>query len=159
MVDTPRRSLRSPTLIKVISKWHETRRTAGRSRTVKNEGFSLIEFLIASLVVMILLLGAGELILRSRLVKQRCDLRTICISLVSTKLESLMDLPFGSPELEEGMGEETFTPEGMKLPFRLSWAIDNLGEDLKRVILHCRPETLPEREIGMMVYIVGTLEF
>ena len=106
------------------------RREPGRARRRHDEvGFSLIEVLVASVILLVILLGIIPLFLRSMSNRQSGLESTAVGSYARTRAETLLELPFDHPQLTVPAGrDELEVVEYLPLGDR-EWTTDAAAAD------------------------------
>lgn len=122
-------------------------------------GFTLIEVLVSSSLIMFLLLSITQLILYSLLVKNRTDWGRISSELASSKLEYFKSLSFENQELQEGTTEERLKEKNTHKIFKIKWKIKDLNESLKKVEIVCYPDSALSKKVELILYISKELGF
>jgi len=105
------------------------------SQKTRRHGFSLIEALISSSLILLLIIGTAELIASSLAAKRRADFHFRASRCASSKLEYLKSLPTPSPELSEGRHEELIREESSGDIYRAEWEVETQGDAAKKIRL------------------------
>lgn len=126
---------------------------------LNQRGFSLVELLISSAIVLFLIVGTAQLALHSLVVKRRADCNLKTAELASSKLEYLKSLPYESDELKEGLQTETLRGEGPFDIFRREWKIQDISWNMKRVEIESFSESYPQKKTRMVLFLSRELGF
>jgi prepilin-type N-terminal cleavage/methylation domain-containing protein len=126
---------------------------------MKKDGFSLIELLISSSLILFLIGGAAQLLALSAAAKRSAEFHFQAARLASSRLEQLKTHPCEGPDLEAGVHEELVVDPYSKEPFRLGWSVEDLDENLKKVVLELAAEAKPRRKAVFCLLISRELEF
>ncbi len=103
--------------------------TRGPGRPAREAGFSLIEVLVASVILVIILLGIIPLFLRSMSNRQSGLEATTVGSYARTRAETLLELPFDHPDLTVPASKsELETIEYLPLGSK-EWTTDDAAKD------------------------------
>jgi len=86
-------------------------------------GFTLTEVVIVMALVFFLMLGLGELLCHSFLLKQKADLAQVSAALLSKKLEYFKSLGPQHKLLQPGFYEEIVRVDNSNRNFLLSWEV------------------------------------
>ncbi len=100
-------------------------------------GFTLLELLIASTLMIIFITGIVQSIALSLDVNRRCRARNITTETAVSALESLKSRPFGHPSLREGSWSDRLSSPVVPADIRLDYHIVDLSSGLKRVEIKC----------------------
>jgi len=119
----------------------------------RRAGFSLIDLLIASTLVLILLLGLAQILLYSRLSSFHSDSRLQSTILASRQMERIRPFSFSDADLQNGSLFSTILPDGLERPFLLQWNIREESPDLKAITLECYPKGRPEKAVRLFLYL------
>jgi prepilin-type N-terminal cleavage/methylation domain-containing protein len=126
---------------------------------IKKKGFSLIELLISSSLILFLIAGTAQLLGLSLAAKRSADFHFRAARLASSRLESLKSLSHNSAELEAGAHEEFIIDPSSPETFWLGWRVEDLDENLKKVILEFFSPNKPGRKAVFCLLLCRELEF
>jgi type II secretory pathway pseudopilin PulG len=124
------------------------RATKERSAGGTRQGSSLVEVLVAMALVLLLVVGAAEMLTLALRAKRRGDAAAALTHAVQDRFESLRSRPFGDPALSAGDHAETVRVEPGGCLIAETWEIADEGDGWKRVRLRAReagrlgPETV-----------------
>lgn len=123
------------------------------------EGFTLLELLISFAIVVILLVGAVQLILLSMNTKRTSDCSVESAEMASKKLEYLKSLMRESGELaEESMVERLKSQRGNEM-FRREWRIEDIPGNIKKIEIECYAESYPHKIVRLVLLCSRELGF
>ena len=125
----------------------------------RRPGFSLIELLISSSLILFLIAGTAQLLGLSLAAKRNADFHFRAARLASSRLEQLKSLPHDSADLEAGVHEEEINDPSSSETFRIAWRVDDLDQDLKKVVLDFYSPNKPRRKAVFCLLICRELEF
>ncbi len=125
---------------------------------MKRPGFSLVEALLATALVLVLILAAGELLLAAARARTRSDGASEAADELSAKLEELKSLPFDSPELGPGVHEDE-TPATGGGSFVRRWTAEDAGRGLKLVNVEVFRRGEAARKTALPLYLSRELGF
>lgn len=125
----------------------------------KKKGFSLIELLISSSIILFLIAGAAQLLGLSLAAKRNADFHFRAARLASSRLESLKSLPHDSPDLKAGVHEEIVMDPPSPETFRIAWRVEDLDQSLKKVVLEFFSPIKPRRKAAYCLLLCRELEF
>jgi len=117
------------------------------------KGFSLVEVLFAAGLISFLLAGTAEMLLTSIEIDRKAD-RTVSLSgILSSELDDFKSRPFNDPGLGPGTGEITIRPDPEGPGILVSWTVEAVTENLKRVSFSLTREgrTGPPLEAVLMI--------
>lgn len=124
----------------------------------KRSGYSLIELLIASSLLIIMIIGTGQMILLSWRFKMRADAASEAADLASSRVEALR--PNLTNNSGISLGSDVVVPSGRtKMAFDLTWSTKDHSPGLRVLEIHCSPRSLPQKGTSLMVYLSATLGF
>jgi Tfp pilus assembly protein PilV len=101
-------------------------------------GFGLIETLVAMALVLLLVVGAAEMLTLSLRAKRRGDVLAAITHAVCDRLEGLKALPFEDAALSPGRYSETVRVEPGDCLVAETWEVADDGEGQKRVRMSVR---------------------
>ena len=130
----------------------------GRNRPV-DDGFSLLELLVAFVVIVFALLTTAQLLLLSRAVQNRYRDHVQALATVAERLEHFRSLPFDSPELAPGRYRETLGDAESERSVTLNWTISPAAPRLKSEWIACARTGYPERKVETVLFLSRDLEF
>jgi prepilin-type N-terminal cleavage/methylation domain-containing protein len=122
-------------------------------------GFSLIEMLISSALILFLFSGAAQLIMSSLVAKRNAEFHLAAASLATSKLEYFKSLPFENPVLIKGEYFETARIGFSKEVFRSEWNIGDIDEGMKKVVIKISRQSDPRKRVVFMLLLCRELEF
>jgi prepilin-type N-terminal cleavage/methylation domain-containing protein len=126
---------------------------------MKKKGFSLIELLISSSLLLFLITGTAQLLGLSVAAKRNSEFHFRAARLVSTRLERLKAHPYEGADLEAGVHKEILVDPSSSEQYRLAWGVEDLDENLKKVVLEFASATSPRRKSVFCLLICRELEF
>jgi len=124
------------------------------SKTAK--GFSLIELLIAMILMTFLIMGTAQLICHSLLVKRKSDCSIRAAELAYAKLESLRGLVFSGSERVEPQSE-IIKDARLNQTFIREWNSLDVSPDMKRIEMNCFAQNHPRK--SSRIVLILTREF
>ena len=136
----------------------QSNKTDRLPRQKKSRGYSLIELLIASSLLIIVILGTGQMVLLSWRFKMRSDAATAAADLAASRVEALRPLLIKDMGAVDGSAE-VLAPGQSKLAYDLTWTADYHSPGLMALEMHCTPQILSEKSTFLKVYISSTLGF
>jgi len=122
-------------------------------------GTSLIEVLVAAALVLLLAVGAAEMLTLSLKAKRRGDVLAAITHAVSDRLDGLRARPFGDAALAAGTYAETVRVDPGGCLIAETWEIADDGDGLKRVRLTARESGRPGPETAAVLFISRDLGF
>jgi prepilin-type N-terminal cleavage/methylation domain-containing protein len=126
---------------------------------MKKKGFSLIELLISSTLILFLIAGTAQLLGLSLVAKRNADFHFRAARLASSRLEHLKSLPYDGPDLEAGGHMEDITDPTSPESYRIAWRVEDLDQDLKKVVLDFYSPDKPRRKAVFCLLLCRELEF
>jgi prepilin-type N-terminal cleavage/methylation domain-containing protein len=126
---------------------------------MKKKGFSLIELLISSSLILFLIVGAAQLLGLSLAAKRNADFLFRAARLASSRLESLKSLPHDSPDLRAGAHEEVVIDPSSPETFRIAWRVEDIDQSLKKVVLDFFSPIKPRKTAVFCLLLCRELEF
>lgn len=126
---------------------------------VKKKGFSLLELLISSSLILFLIAGTAQLLGLSLSAKRNADFHFRAARLASSRLESLKSLSHDSPDLKTGAYEEFVIDPSSPEAFQIAWRVEDLDQSLKKVVLEFFSPNKPRRRAVFCVLLCRELEF
>ena len=125
----------------------------------QNDGFSLIEVLVAMTLAFLLILGTAQLITLSVWACRKGDRASAAAQILAGRLESLKALAFGGEGLDPG-AETTTTWHGpSRTSFLEEWSVEEAGDGLKRVTVTVTPAGRAEASSSLTAFISTGLGF
>jgi prepilin-type N-terminal cleavage/methylation domain-containing protein len=125
----------------------------------KKEGFSLIELLISSSLILFLIAGAAQLLGLSLVAKRNADFHFRASRIAFSRLESLKSLPHDSEELKAGAHEELVIDPSSPETYRIAWRVEDMDQSLKKVVLEFSSPKKPQRKAVFCLLFCRELEF
>jgi Tfp pilus assembly protein PilV len=125
----------------------------------KRPGFSLVEALISSSLILLLIIGTAQLLASSLAAKRRADFHFRASRCGSSKLEYLKALPPESPEMTDGFHTELLTEESSGEIFRAEWEVETLAGTAKKIRLKISAQAKPGWETVFHLLICAGLGF
>jgi len=125
----------------------------------KNTGFSLIEFLISSSLILFLIAGTVQLLGLSVAAKRNAEFHFRAARMASSRLEHFKSLPHDSGELKAGIHEEDIEDPAFPERYKLSWRVEDSGESLKKVVLEFFSPNKPRKRAVFCLLLCRELEF
>ncbi|MEW5902497.1 MAG: type II secretion system protein [Acidobacteriota bacterium] len=126
---------------------------------MKKPGFSLVETLISSALILFLIMSTAQLLVFSLAAKRKADFHFLAASYASAKLEYLKSRGLDSQELEPGPHEELISDVPSGLPYRVEWRTEAAGENAKKIILSVSPVGKPGWEAVFCLLMCRELGF
>lgn len=126
---------------------------------MKKKGFSLIELLISSTLILFLIAGTAQLLGLSLVAKRNADFHFRAARLASSRLEHLKSLPHDSADLKAGGHMEDITDPTSPESYRIAWRVEDLDQDLKKVVLDFYSPDKPRRKAVFCLLLCRKLEF
>jgi len=127
--------------------------------SIQAQGFSLIELLLASSLIIFLLLGSAQLLFHTLQSRSRANNHLNTLMLLSTRLEMLRSCPHDSTELSEGQRSLHIDDQSSHQNYLLAWDIKEVSADLKSITIECSSQNHPSQKTRMMLYVSRSLEF
>jgi prepilin-type N-terminal cleavage/methylation domain-containing protein len=106
---------------------------------MSDDGFSLIEVLVAMALALVLILGTAELVSLSIWARQKGDRASAAAQILAGRLESLKALAFEGGGLEAGTDTAATWHGPSRTSFLEEWTVEEAGDGLKRVRISVRP--------------------
>ena len=122
------------------------------------KGFSLIELLIAASLLLIVILGAGQMVILSWHYKLRSEAAAASARLAADKVESLR-APLLDGEGGDSAGCDKIDQSHPPLSFSLSWSARQEAPGLQGLEIMCVPGNLPTKKTEILVYLSAPLGF
>jgi len=126
---------------------------------MKKTGFSLIELLISSSLILFLITGTAQLLGLSLTAKRNADFHFLAARLASSRLEQLKSLPHDSEVLKAGVHEEVISDPSSPEVFRIAWRVEDKDENSKKVVLEFFSQNKPKRKAVFCLLLSRELEF
>ena len=126
---------------------------------MKKKGFSLIELLISSSLILFLVAGTAQLLGLSLTAKRNADFHFRAARLASSRLELFKSLSHDSPELEAGTHEEVIIDPSSPESLRIAWRVEDLDKNLKKVVLEFFSPNKTRRKAVFCLLLCRELEF
>lgn len=128
-------------------------------RGARGAGTSLIEVLVAMVLVLVLVVGAAEMMTLALRAKRRGDIAAAVTHALIDKLETLKSRPFDDPALAGGEYTETVRVEPGACLIAETWTIVDEDGGQKRVRLRARPAGSAGPETVALLFILRDLGF
>ena len=144
----------SSQLVARLWQWQQARKGQ-----MKKKGFSLIELLISSSLILFLIAGTAQLLGLSLAAKRNADFLFRAARLASSRLEHLKSLPHDSADLEAGVHGEDITDPSSPEKYRIAWQVEDLDQNLKKVVLDFFSPNKPRRKAVFCLLLCRELEF
>jgi prepilin-type N-terminal cleavage/methylation domain-containing protein len=126
---------------------------------MNKSGFSLIEMIISSALILFLFSGVAQLMISSLVAKRNAEFYLAAASLAISKLEYFKSLPFEDPALTKGEYFEA-TRSGISKEILLSnWSIGDANEGMKKVVIKISRQNAPQKRVAFMLLLCQELEF
>ncbi len=126
---------------------------------MKKTGFSLIEMLVSSALILFLLCGAIQLIILSLEAKRKADFLLAAASLAAAKFEYFKSIPFEDPALMEGEYFEAARFSFSKEVLCSTWSVGDIDEGMKKVVIEISRQNAPQKRIIAALLFCRELEF
>jgi prepilin-type N-terminal cleavage/methylation domain-containing protein len=126
---------------------------------MKRRGFSLIEVLVAMALVLLLVVGAAELLTLSLWAKRKGDITAALTNALTARLETLKSRPFEDGALSPGEHAETVRVEPGACLIAEEWEVTDDGDRMKRIGLKIRYAGRPGPETAAVLFISRDLGF
>ncbi len=126
---------------------------------MKKRGFSLIELLISSSLILFLIAATAQLLGLSLAAKRNADFHFRAARLASSQLEHLKSLPHDSSDLTAGVHEEVINDPSLLETFQIAWRVEDLDQDLKKVVLDFYSPNRPRKRAVFCLVLCRELEF
>lgn len=139
---------------------HKNRHRQDRSQEYfLRDGFSLVELLVAFVVIMITLLTTAQLLILSQVIQNRYRDHIRALGAIAERLEHLRSLPFDNPELDAGQYGEVQGDAASGRSFTLNWTISVVSPRMKSVWIACARTGYPQRGTETTLFLSRDLEF
>jgi prepilin-type N-terminal cleavage/methylation domain-containing protein len=122
-------------------------------------GFSLIELLISSSLILFLIAGTAQLLIISLVAKRTADSHFTAVRRASSRLEELKSLAFDDESLNAGSHEEEIADPASSDKFTIHWRVEDIDENLKKIVLAIHPQEKPQRRTAFCLLLCRELEF
>ena len=122
-------------------------------------GFSLIELLISSALILILIMGTAQVISLSLAAKRTAESHFTAARRASSRLEEIKSLPFDDESLKAGSHEEEIADPASPEKFMMHWRAEEIDENLKKIVLAIHPQGKPQRRTAFCLLLCRELEF
>jgi Tfp pilus assembly protein PilV len=122
-------------------------------------GFGLIETLVAMALVLLLIVGAAEMLTLSLRAKRRGDVLAAITHAVSDRLEELKTRPFDDARLAPGQYSADVSIEPYRALLAETWEITEDGDGQKRVRMSVREAGRTGPETIAVLFISRSLGF
>jgi len=122
-------------------------------------GFSLIELLISSSLILFLITGTAQLLIFSLAAKRTADSHFTAVRRASSRLEEFKSLPFDDENLKAGTYEEFVADPASPEIFAIRWRVEDVEENLKKIVLAIHPRGKPQRRTAFCLLLCRELEF
>jgi prepilin-type N-terminal cleavage/methylation domain-containing protein len=126
---------------------------------LKNKGFSLIELLISSSLILFLIGGTAQLLGLALTAKRNADFHFRAARLASSRLESLKSLPHDHPDLKPGLHEEAVNDPSSPETFRSAWRVEDIDQSLTKVVFDFYSPNRPRKKAVFCLLLCRELEF
>jgi prepilin-type N-terminal cleavage/methylation domain-containing protein len=126
---------------------------------MKNRGFSLIELLISSALLLVLIIGTAQLLGLSLAAKRNGEFQLRATRAASSRLEGFKSIPYESAALEAGNHEEHVHDPAFPGRYRIVWRVEDPDEDLKKITLEFLSVDKPRRKASFCLLLCRELEF
>jgi Tfp pilus assembly protein PilV len=130
-----------------------------RNGSGRRRGSSLIEVLVAMMLVLLLVVGAAEMLTLSLKAKRRGDVLAAITHAVSDRLDRLRARPYEDAALAAGTYAETVRVDPGGCLIAQIWEIADDAGGLKRVRLTAREAGRPGPETTAVLFIARDLGF
>jgi prepilin-type N-terminal cleavage/methylation domain-containing protein len=138
--------------------WHGSQPMVEGIKMRKN-GFSLIELLISSALLLVLITGTAQLLGLSLTAKRNAEFQFRAARLASSRLERLKSQLFEGDDLKAGVHEESVTDPTSPEICRIAWSVEDLDDSLKKIVLAFSSPTKPRRKAEFCLLLCRELEF
>jgi Tfp pilus assembly protein PilV len=128
-------------------------------RRKKVRGFSLIEILISSSLILFLIMGVAQMLVFSLGAKRTADCHFTAARRASLKLEEFKSLTFDDDRLLAGTYAEEITDPASPDTFSIRWRIEDEDENMKKVVLAIHPRHQPQRRTDFCLLLCREMEF
>lgn len=128
-------------------------------RGAKDAGTGLIEVLTAMALVLVLIVGAAEMMTLALRAKRRGDITAAVAHAIVDRFESLKSRPFDDPSLAAGGYAETVRVEPGGTRIAETWEIADEARGRKVVRIRARPAASAGPETCARLYISRDLGF
>jgi prepilin-type N-terminal cleavage/methylation domain-containing protein len=125
----------------------------------KEKGFSLIELLISSTLILFLIGATAQLLGLALTAKRNADFHFRTARLASSRLETLKSLPHDHPDLEAGLHEDPISDPSSPEVFRSAWRVEEIDQNLKRVVFDFYSPNKPRKKAIFCLLLCRQLEF
>lgn len=129
------------------------------NQKTKSRGFSLVEVLISSSLILLLIIGTAQLLATSLAAKRRGDFHFRAARFASSKWEYLKSLAPQSADLADGHHEDFVREEFPAETLRLEWEVESPDETIKKIRLTVSHPAHPGWQIVFPLIRSGALGF
>lgn len=126
---------------------------------MKNPGFSLIEVLVSSSLILFLLIGSAQLILTSIGARRNADFHLAATILASSHLEQLKSLSFDDPLFRSGSQNEIVRSTIVGEDFLMERRIQDLTQGIKEVDLTVARKSRPSQKVTLIALYCREFNF
>jgi prepilin-type N-terminal cleavage/methylation domain-containing protein len=126
---------------------------------MRRRGFSLIELLISSSLILFLITGTAQLLIFSLAAKRTADAHFTAVRRASSRLEEFKSLAFDDESLNAGSHEEEIADPASSDKFMIRWRVEDIDENLKKIVLAIHPQGKPQRRTAFCLLLCRELEF
>ena len=122
-------------------------------------GYTFIDLIIASSIMLFLLIGIGQLILHSEMLKFRSDVKLAAAQMASSKLEEIRSSLNRNNITERVQENESIHVPWLKTPFSRNWRIVDSGKDIVRIEVECFLQSDHQRKTRLALHYSRRLGF
>lgn len=126
---------------------------------MNKSGFSLIEMLISSALILFLVSGVAQLIISSLAAKRNAEFHLAAASLATAKLEHLKSLPFEDPALTKGEYSEAAGTGFSKEILWSEWSVGDIDEGMKKAVIKISRQNDSRKRVALVLLLCRELEF
>jgi Tfp pilus assembly protein PilV len=135
------------------------RTTRQENASGRRRGASLVEVLVAMVLVLVLVVGAAEMMTLALAAKRKGDITAALAHALIDKLESLKSRPFDDAALAAGEYAATERVEPGRCLVEEAWEISDSGDGEKRIRIRVRCAGKPGPETRAVAFILRDLGF
>jgi prepilin-type N-terminal cleavage/methylation domain-containing protein len=135
------------------------RRNNNSKQSEYPHGFSFIELLISSTIILLLILGTAQALIYSIFIKSKVHAYITATELAKTRLEYFKSLAFEDLELQPTVWTETISQSNNQSRYQIKGKISGESTSLKRIEIECHSDLHPQKRMRVVLLISKQLGF